>query len=123
METNPLFDDIGTKAFPIEFLGGALGTNIRREKPNFIPDGELHAFMLGVIIACLGVLGGFDVLNEGVVVSLQAFGVFFGGGILGVEIDTKMDAELGMVSVGRKEWRTFDRGLKSIIVGELSERQ
>jgi hypothetical protein len=51
-----LFDDIGTKVFPIEFLGGALGTNIRREKPNFIPDGEFDAFMLGVVIACLGVL-------------------------------------------------------------------
>jgi hypothetical protein len=26
LETNPLFDDVGTKAFPSEFLGGALYT-------------------------------------------------------------------------------------------------
>jgi hypothetical protein len=121
LETNPLFNNIGAKVLPVKFLGGTLSLDIRREKPNFISDGEFDAFVLGIVIACLGVLEGFDVLDEGVVVSLQAFGVYFGGGILEVEIDTKMDAELGMVTVGGEEWRTFDRGLKSIIVGELSE--
>jgi len=71
---------------------------------------------------CLGVLSGLDILDEGVVVSLELFVVFLGGGILRVEVDAKMDTELGMITVGGKEWRTFDRGLKSIIVGELSER-
>jgi hypothetical protein len=123
LEANPLFDDVGAKALPVKFLGGTLSSDIRREKPNFIPDGEFDAFVLGVVIACLGVLGGFDVLDEGVVVSLQAFGVLLGGRILGVEVDAKMNAELGMITVGGEEWRTFDRGLKSIIVGELSERQ
>ena len=65
-----MFDDVGAKAFPIEFLGGALSTNIRREKPNFVPDGEFDAFVLGVVISCLGVLGGFDSLDKRVVVSL-----------------------------------------------------
>jgi hypothetical protein len=123
LETDPLFDDVGTKAFPIEFLGGALGTDIRREKPNFIPDGKFDAFVLSVVITCLGVLSGLDILDEGVVVSLELFNVFLGGGILGVEVDTKMNAELGMITVGGKEWGTFDRSLESIIVGELSELQ
>jgi hypothetical protein len=118
-----LFDDVGAKAFPVEFLGGTLGTNIRREKPNLIPDDKLDAFVFSVVVASLGVLGGFDVLDKRVVVSLESFGVFFGGGSLGVEVDTKVYTELRMIAVGSEEWRTFDRGLKSIIVGELGERQ
>jgi hypothetical protein len=123
LETNPLFDDIGTKALPVKFLGGTLSSNIRREEPNFIPDGEFDALVLGVIILCLGVLGGFDILDKRIMVSLEAFGVLLGGGILGVEVDTKMDAELRMITIGRKEWRIFDRSLESIIVGQLSKRQ
>jgi hypothetical protein len=108
LETNPLFDGVGAKALPVKFLGGTLSSDIRREKPNFIPDGEFDAFVFSVVITCLGVLGGLDILDKRVVVGLQAFGVLFGGRILGVEIDTKVDAELGMVTVGGKEWRTFD---------------
>jgi hypothetical protein len=118
-----LFDDIGAKAFPVEFLGGTLGMDIRREKPNFIPDSEFDALVLGVVIPCLGVLSGLDILDEGIVVSFELLCILLGGGILGVDVDAKMDAELGMVTVGGKEWRTFDRGLKSIIIGKLSERQ
>jgi hypothetical protein len=123
LEANPLFDNVGAKVLPVEFLRGTLSSDIRREKPNFIPDGEFDAFVLGVVIACLGVLGGFDVLDEGVVVSLELFGVLLGGRILRVEVDAKVNAELEIVTVGGKEWRTFNRGLKSIIVSELSEGQ
>jgi hypothetical protein len=123
LEANPLFDDVGAKTFPVEFLGGALSSNIGREEPNFVSDGEFDAFVLSVIISCLGVLGRFDVLDEGIVVSLESFGVLLGGGILGVGVDAKMNAELGMVTVGSKEWRTLDRSLESIVVRELGERQ
>jgi hypothetical protein len=123
LETNLLFDDVGTTAFPIEFLGGAFGADIRREKPNLIPDNKLNAFVFSVVVASLGVLGEFDVLDERIVVSLESFSVFFGGWILRVEVDAKVDAELEVVTVGSEEWRTFDRGLECIIVSELSERQ
>jgi hypothetical protein len=112
-----LFDNVEAETFPIEFLGGALSMNIGREKPNFIPDGEFDMFVLGVVIMCLGVLSGLDILNKGIVVSLELFGVFLGGEILGVEVDAKMNTELEMITVGGKEGRTFDRGLKSILVG------
>jgi len=118
-----LFDDVGAKAFPIEFLGGALSTNIGGEKPNFISDGEFDAFVLSVVATGLDVLGRFDILDEGIAVSLEAFGVLLCGGILGVEVDAKMNAELGMVTVGSKEWRTFDRSLKGIVVRELGTHQ
>jgi hypothetical protein len=88
LETNLLFDDVGTKAFPVEFLGGAFSAGIRREKLNLISDNKLDAFVFSIIVASLGVLGRFDVLDKGVVVSLESFGVFFGGGSLGVEVDT-----------------------------------
>jgi hypothetical protein len=108
LETNQLFDGVGAKALPVKFLGETLSSDIRREKPNFISDGKFNAFVLSVVIMCLGVLSGLDILDEGIVVSLQAFGILFGGRILGVEIDTKVNVELEMVTVGGKEWRTFD---------------
>jgi len=97
-----LFDDVGAKAFPVEFLGRTLSPNIRREEPNFISDGEFDAFVLSVVISSLSVLGRFDILDEGIVVSLESFGVLHGGGVLGVEVDAKMNAELGMVTVVRR---------------------
>jgi hypothetical protein len=123
LETNLLFDNLGTKAFPIEFLGGAFSADIRREKPNLIPDNKLNAFVFSIVVASLGVLGRFDILDERIVVSLELFSVFFGGWILRVEVNAKVDTELGVVTVHSEEWRTFDRGLECIIVSKLSERQ
>jgi hypothetical protein len=123
LKTNLLFDHVGTQAFPIEFLERAFSADIKREKPNLMPDNKLDAFVFSVVVASLGVLGGFDVLDKAVVVNLESFSIFLGGGSLGVEVHAKVHAELGMVAVGSEEWLTFDRGLECIIVHELSKRQ
>jgi hypothetical protein len=97
--------------------------NIRREEPYIIPDGEFDSLVLGIVIACLSVLGGFHSLNKRVVVSLEAFGILLSSGILRVEIDTKMDAKLEIITVDSKKWRTFDRSLEGVVVSKLGERQ
>ena len=116
-----MFDDVGAKALPIEFLEGTLSSNIRREEPNFISDCELDAFVLSIVISCLRVLGRLDCLDEGIVASLELFGVFLGGRILGFQVDAKMNAELGVETVGSEEWRTFDRSLEGIVVRKFGE--
>jgi hypothetical protein len=108
LETNLLFDDVGAKVFPVELLGRVLSMNIRREKSNFNPNDEFDMFVLSVIMSRLSVSGGFDSFNKGIVVSLEVFSVFLGHGILGIWVDTKVNAELGMITVGGKEWRIFD---------------
>src|ERR1700683_2884309 len=93
LETNPFFDDIGTKTFPIEFLGGTFSTDIGGEKPNFISSSEFDAFVFSVVISCLSILRGFDCLDKGIMVGFELIGVILGGGILRIQVDAKVDVE------------------------------
>lgn len=91
LQADALDDFEGSKAFPIEFLGGTSGGDVSRIQPYQIAGLELDRFVFGIIIAGLEVLGAFDIFNESLMNFLEVGGEFIcsgnfrGGGEFGEE--------------------------------------
>jgi len=66
--------------FPIQLFRRALSRDIQGGESNFIVNGELDRFVLGVIIAGLVVLHGLDILDQVDMVRSKSFCESFGCG-------------------------------------------
>ena len=77
---NSFGNRIWTKTFPIQLLRWALSGDVRGGEPDFVADGKLDMLVLGVVIAGLVVLHGFDVFDQIIMMGPEVFCEGFRGG-------------------------------------------
>ena len=111
----------GSKAFPIQFLAGAFGVDVRRKEPYLVANGELDSLVLGVVILGLLILSGFDMLDKIVMEVPEFLGECLRGRNWDI-VTSEVDGKGGMVAVIGVEGRTIDAGLVGVVIGRLGDR-
>ena len=111
----------GSKAFPIQFLAGAFGVDVRRKEPYLVANGELDSLVLGVVILGLLILSGFDAFDEIVMEVAELLSERLRGRNWEI-VASEIDGKGGMISVIGVEGGAIDAGLVGVVIGELGDR-